>query len=332
MRTVTYREAVREALQEEMRRDPTVFMLGEDIGKKFGGTNKVTEGMSVEFGDDRVRNTPISETAIIGAAVGAAMTGMRPIPEIGFIDFVGVCMDQIMNQAAKLRYMTGGQVRMPLVIRTPGGAGRSSAAQHAQSLETLFCHIPGLLVIQPSTPYDVKGLLKSAIRDDNPVVFIEHKMLYNTKGQIPEGEYTIPIGSAEVKRLGTDVTVVATQRQVLFALDAAEKLQVEGISVEVVDPRTLVPLDKETILASVRKTGRLLIVHESVQRFGVGAEIGAMVAEEAFDYLDHPVRRLGARNTPVPFAPPLENYVIPDAAKIADAVRAMFRTRGDGAR
>lgn len=328
MRTITYREAVREALAEEMRRDPSVFLLGEDIGKKFGGTNKVTDGLSEEFGDDRVRNTPISESAIIGAAVGAAMTGMRPVPEIGFIDFVGVCMDQIMNQAAKLRYMTGGQVTMPLVIRTPGGAGRSSAAQHAQSLETLFCHIPGLLVIQPSSPRDVKGLLKSAIRDNNPVVFIEHKMLYNTKGEVPEEEYTIPIGSAEVKREGTDITVVATQRQVYFALDAAQELAQEGISVEVVDPRTLVPLDRETILASVRKTGRLLVAHESVQRFGFGAEVAAVVGEHAFDYLDHPVRRLGARNTPVPFAPPLENYVIPDAGRIAEVVRSMFSTVG----
>lgn len=328
MRSITYREAVREALAEEMRRDPSVFLLGEDIGKKFGGTNKVTAGLSEEFGDDRVRNTPISESAIIGAAVGAAMTGMRPVPEIGFIDFVGVCMDQIMNQAAKLRYMTGGQVTMPLVIRTPGGAGRSSAAQHAQSLETLFCHIPGLLVIQPSSPRDVKGLLKSAIRDNNPVVFIEHKMLYNTKGEVPEEEYTIPIGSAEVKREGTDITVVATQRQVYFALDAAQELAQEGISVEVVDPRTLVPLDRETILASVRKTGRLLVVHESVQRFGFGAEVAAVVGEHAFDYLDHPVRRLGARNTPVPFAPPLENYVIPDAARIAEVIRSMFSTVG----
>jgi pyruvate/2-oxoglutarate/acetoin dehydrogenase E1 component len=324
MRTITYREAVREALTEELRRDARVFLLGEDIGKKFGGTNKVTLGLSEEFGDERIRNTPISESAIIGAAVGAAMTGMRPVAEIGFIDFVGVCMDQIMNQAAKLRYMTGGQVRMPLVIRTPGGGGRSSAAQHGQSLETLFCHIPGLIVIQPSTPRDVKGLLKSAIRDDNPVVFIEHKMLYNSKGEVPEGEYLIPIGKAEVKRSGAHITLVATQRQVIFALEAAEKLSAEGIQVEVVDPRTLVPLDEETILESVRKTGRLLVVHESVQRFGFGAEIAALAACKAFDYLDHPIERLGARNTPIPFAPPLENYVLPEAEKIAAKIRSMF--------
>jgi pyruvate dehydrogenase E1 component beta subunit len=324
MRTITYREAVREALAEELRRDPRVFLLGEDIGKKFGGTNKVTLGLSEEFGDERIRNTPISESAIIGATVGSAMTGMRPVAEIGFIDFVGVCMDQIMNQAAKLRYMTGGQVKMPLVIRTPGGGGRSSAAQHGQSLETLFCHIPGLLVVQPSTPRDVKGLLKSAIRDDNPVVFIEHKMLYNSKGEVPEGEYLIPLGKAEVKRSGKDVTVVATQRQLVFALEAAEKLAAEGIQAEVIDPRTLVPLDEATILESVKKTGRLLVVHESVQRFGFGAEIAALAAEKAFDWLDHPVERLGARNTPIPFAPPLENYVLPDAEKIAAKLRAMF--------
>jgi pyruvate/2-oxoglutarate/acetoin dehydrogenase E1 component len=324
MRTISYREAVREALAEELKRDSKVFLLGEDIGKKFGGTNKVTLGLSEEFGDERIRNTPISESAIVGAAVGAAMTGMRPVAEIGFIDFVGVCMDQIMNQAAKLRYMTGGQVRMPLVIRTPGGGGRSSAAQHGQSLETLFCHIPGLIVIQPSTPRDVKGLLKSAIRDDNPVVFIEHKMLYNSKGEVPEGEYLIPIGKAEVKRSGTHITVVATQRQVVFALEAAEILSAEGIQVEVVDPRTLVPLDEETILESVRKTGRLLVVQESVQRFGFGAEIAALAASKAFDYLDHPIERLGARNTPIPFAPPLENYVLPDTVKIAAKIRSMF--------
>ncbi len=326
MRTITYREAVREALAEEMRRDSSVFLLGEDIGKKFGGTNKVTVGLCEEFGDERVRNTPISESAIVGAAVGGAMTGLRPVAEIGFIDFVGVCMDQIMNQAAKLRYMTGGQTKMPLVIRTPGGAGRSSAAQHAQSLETLFCHIPGLLVIQPSSPRDVKGLLKAAIRDSNPVVFIEHKMLYNTKGEVPEEEYTVPIGSADVKREGADITVVATQRQVYAALEAADVLGEEGISVEVVDPRTLVPLDTETILASVRKTGRVLLVHESVERCGIGAEIAALVAEQAFDYLDYPVRRLGARNTPVPFSPPLEDFVIPNAERIADTVRSMFQT------
>jgi len=323
MKVITYRQAVNEALREELHRDPDVLLIGEDIGK-HGGTNKVTKGLLEEFGPERIRNTPISESAIIGAAVGSAMTGLRPVAEIMFVDFIGVCFDQIMNQAAKLRYMTGGQVRMPLVIRTPGGAGRSSAAQHAQSLEALLCHIPGLLVVQPSTPYDVKGLLKSAIRDDNPVVFIEHKMLYDTKGEVPQEEYTVPLGQARVVREGRDITVVATSRDVRFTMEAARQLEAEGVDVEIIDPRSLVPLDEETILASVRKTNRLLIVHEAPQRMGIGAEIAALVGEKAFDYLDAPVERLGARNTPVPFAPALENYVIPDAAKIAVRIRSML--------
>jgi len=323
MRTISYRDAVKEALREELLRDPDVYLIGEDIGR-HGGTNKATKGLLEEFGESRVRNTPISESAIIGCAVGSAATGMRPVAEIMFVDFIGVCFDQIMNQAAKLRYMTGGQLTIPLVIRTPGGAGRSSAAQHAQSLEALLCHIPGLLVVQPSTPYDVKGLLKSAVRDDNPVVFIEHKLLYDTKGEVPEEEYTVPLGRAAVRREGRDITVVATSRDVRFALEAADALRGDGIDVEVIDPRTLVPLDEETILASVRKTNRLLIVHEAPQRMGFGAEIAALVQEKAFDYLDAPIGRLGAKNTPVPFAPALENDVIPDAAKIAARVRAML--------
>lgn len=324
MRVITYREAIKEALIEELRSDPDVYLLGEDIGKKFGGTNKVTLGLWEEFGDERIRCTPISESAIIGAAVGSAMTGMRPVAELMFIDFLGVCLDQIMNQAAKLRYMTGGQVSMPLVIRTPGGAGRSSAAQHAQSLEAIFCHIPGLIVIQPATPYDAKGLLKEAVRNNNPVIFIEHKMLYNTKGEVPEGEYTIPIGKADIKREGKDITVIATSRMVNFSLEAARQLENEGISVEIIDPRTLVPLDEKTIIESVKKTGKVLIVHESVERCGIAAEIGQIINENAFDYLDMPVRRLGAKNTPVPFAPILENFVIPDAKKIYERIKSML--------
>jgi pyruvate/2-oxoglutarate/acetoin dehydrogenase E1 component len=322
-RVITFREAVREALAEELRRDEDVYLLGEDIGK-FGGTNKVTLGLLDEFGEKRIRNTPISEAAIVGAAVGSAMTGLRPVAEIMFVDFIGVCFDQIMNQAAKLRYMTGGQVRMPMVIRTPGGAGRSSAAQHAQSLEALFCHVPGLLVVQPSNGHDAKGLLKSAIRDDNPVVFVEHKLLYDTKSEVPEEEYTIPLGRADIKREGTDVTVVASSRMVRFSLEAAESLASQGIEAEVIDPMSLVPLDVGTIVESVKKTNRLLIVHEAVERQGIGAEIASVVGKMAFDYLDAPIERLGARNTPVPFAPVLENYVIPDAKKIEAKVIEML--------
>ena len=322
-RTISYREAVREALREEMQRDERVFLLGEEIGK-CGGTNKVSLGLIDEFGETRVRNTPISESAIIGAAVGSAVTGMRPVAEIMFIDFIGVCMDQIMNQAAKLRYMTGGQVTVPLVIRTPGGGGRSSAAQHAQSLEGFFCHIPGLIVVQPANPHDVKGLLKTAIRNDDPVVFVEHKMLYDTKGPVPEEEYTIPFGQADVKRKGRDITVVCTSRMVPFSLEAAEELVSEGVEVEVVDPMTLFPIDYDTIIESVKKTNRLLIVHEAAQRMGIGAEIAAEVTRRAFDFLDAPVERLGARNTPIPFAPVLENYVLPDSTKIRAKIRSML--------
>lgn len=322
MREITYREAVIEALAEELERDERVFLIGEDIGL-YGGTNKATLGLYERFGPERVRDTPISESAIIGCAVGAAITGYRPVAEIMFIDFVGVCMDQIANQAAKLCYMSGGQAKLPLVIRTPGGAGRSSAAQHAQSLEAWFIHTPGLIVVMPSTPYDVKGLLKSSIREDNPVLFIEHKLLYNTKGPVPEGEYTIPLGVADVKREGSDVTVVATSRMVGRCLAVAEELAKEGMSVEVIDPMTLVPLDKETILASVRKTGRLAIVHEAPERGGFGAEVAAMVVKEAFDYLDAPIERICALNTPVPFSPVLEDATVPNEARIAQSLKKL---------
>lgn len=323
MRELTYREALREALREEMEKDEDVFLIGEDIAE-FGGTYKVTETLLKEFGSERVRNTPISESAIIGAALGASISGMRPIAEIMYIDFITIAMDQIVNQVAKIRYMTGGQVKVPLVIRTQGGGGRSSAAQHAQSLEAWFCHIPGLKVVMPSTPYDAKGLLKSSIRDDNPVIFIEHKILYNRKGPVPEKEYLIPLGKAEIKKEGDDFTIVATSRMVERALLAADDLEKEGINVEVVDPRTLVPLDKETILSSVKKTGRVLIVHEACERGGFGAEVAAILAKEAFDYLDAPIERLGARNTPMPFSPNLEKFVIPKVDDIVDRVRRVI--------
>ncbi|NWF92336.1 MAG: alpha-ketoacid dehydrogenase subunit beta [Syntrophaceae bacterium] len=323
MREITYREALREGLREEMKRDETVFLLGEDIAE-FGGTYKVTQGLLEEFGPARVRNTPISEAAIVGAALGAALLGMRPVAEIMYIDFSTIAIDQIANQIAKVRYMFGGKARASLVIRTQGGAGRSSAAQHAQSLEAWYSHIPGLKVVMPSTPYDVKGLIKSSIRDDNPILFIEHKLLYNEKGPVPEEEYLIPIGKADIKREGKDVTIVATSRMVLRALKAAQALTEDGVEAEVVDPRTLVPLDEETILQSIKKTGRLLIVHEASKRCGFGAEIAALASEKAFYDLDAPIKRVAAANTPVPFAPKMESFVIPDERAIIKGVRELL--------
>jgi pyruvate/2-oxoglutarate/acetoin dehydrogenase E1 component len=322
MGTITYRDALKEALREEMQRDETVFLMGEDIAE-YGGAYKVTDGLHHEFGKERIRNTPISEAAIIGTALGAAITGMRPVAELMYIDFTAVGMDQIVNQVAKIRYMVGGQLDVPLVIRTQGGPGRSSAAQHAQSLEAWFAHVPGLLVVMPSTPHDAKGLLKTAIRDDNPVMFIEHKLLYTEEGEIADGEYTIPFGVADIKREGDDLTIFATSRMVLKVLDAAEELSAEGIEVEVIDPRTLVPLDEDTILNSVRKTNRLLIAHEAVGRAGFGAEIAALVVREAFDYLDAPIERVTAAPVPVPFAPVMENFVIPDKDNIIEAARKL---------
>lgn len=325
MREITYREALKEALREEMERDETVFLMGEDIADPFGSAYKVTLGLSPEFGEERVRQTPISEQGFVGAGVGAAVTGMRPIVEIMYIDFATMAMDQIANQAAKLRYMSGGQAKVPLVIRTQGGPGRSSAAQHAQSLEAWFAHIPGLLVAMPSTPYDAKGLLKTAIRLDEPVIFIEQKLLYNTTGSVPEKEYTLPFGTGDVKREGTDCTVVATSMTVLKALKAAELLEKEGISLEVVDPRTLFPLDVETILASVRKTSRVVVTHEAVERCGFGAEIVAQIAEKAFGYIDAPIQRVCAPSVPPPFAAHMEAFTMIDEHKIADRVRKLVR-------
>jgi len=321
VRKITYREALREALREEMRRDSTVFLLGEDIGRYWGGAFKVTEGLAEEFGDERVRDTPISESAIIGTAVGAAITGMRPVAEIMFGDLTALAMDQIANQAAKIRYMFGGQAKCPLVIRTPFGAGVNIASHHSQSLEAWFMHVPGLYVAVPSTPYDAKGLLKTAIRGNNPVFFCEHKLLYPVEDEVPEEEYTIPFGAADVKREGADVTILATLYMVHKALNAAKQLEKEGVDAEVVDPRTLTPLDKQAIIRSVKKTGRLVIVSEDCKTAGVSAEIAAMVAEEAVDYLDAPIKRVAEPDTPIPFSPPLEQYVIPDEKAIMKAVK-----------
>ena len=321
MREISYRDALREALREEMQRDPTVFLLGEDIGRYWGGAFKVTKGLAEEFGDERVRDTPISESVIVGAAVGAAITGMRPVAEIMFGDLTTLAMDQIVNQAAKIRYMFGGQAKAPLVIRTPFGGGVNIAAHHSQCLEALFMHVPGLQVAVPSTPYDAKGLLKTAIRNDNPVIFCEHKLLYPITGPVPDEEYTLPFGVADIKREGNDVTIVATLYMVHKALKAAEELEKDGISVEIVDPRTLVPLDKETIINSVKKTGRVVIVTEDCKTAGVSAEIAAVIAEEALDYLDAPIKRVANPDVPIPFSPPLENFVIPDEKRIIEAVK-----------
>ncbi|KPV64218.1 MAG: pyruvate dehydrogenase subunit beta [Candidatus Bathyarchaeota archaeon BA2] len=321
MRRITYRDALREALREEMLRDKTVFLLGEDVGRYWNGAFKVTKGLAEEFGDERVRDTPISESAIIGVAAGAAITGMRPIAEIMFGDLSALAMDQIANQVAKMRYMFGGQAKVPVVIRMPFGAGVNIASHHSQSLEAWFMHVPGLKIAMPSTPYDAKGLLKTAIRDDDPVMFFEHKLLYPVEGEVPEEEYTIPFGVADIKREGKDVTIVATLYMVHKALSAAEMLTKEGIDVEVVDPRTLVPLDKQAIVDSVKKTGRIAIVTENCKTAGVSAEIAAVVAEEALDYLDAPIKRVAEPDTPIPFSPPLEQFVIPNEKSIVKAVK-----------
>ena len=324
MREITYKQAIQEALREEMRRDERVFLLGEDIGV-YGGAFGVTLGFVEEFGKERVRDTPISELGIVGAAAGAALMGMRPVVEIMFMDFSTLALDQLANQAAKLRFMFGGKARVPMVLRAPQGAGTGAAAQHSQSLEALFVHFPGLKVAIPSTPADAKGLLKAAIRDDNPVVFIEHKLLYNRKGQVPEGEHLVPLGQAEIKRPGRDLTIVAISNMVPKALEAAETLTAEGIEVEVVDPRTLVPLDEATILDSVRRTGRVLIVHEACRTGGVGAEILSRIVEEGFDYLDAPVRRLAGRDLPIPYSKELERQVIPQVEDIVREARRLVR-------
>jgi pyruvate/2-oxoglutarate/acetoin dehydrogenase E1 component len=320
MRKITYREAVIEALREEMQRDPSVYLLGEDIAE-FGGSYKTTAGLLQEFGKERVRNTPISEAAIIGAALGSALLGMRPVAELMYVDFAGIAMDQIANQTAKVKYMFGGKAKVPVTIRTQGGTGRSSAAQHAQSLEAWFLHVPGLKVVMPSNAYDLKGLLKTSIRDDNPVIFIEHKLLYATTSEIPDEEYLLPLGKADIKRPGTDVTIVANSRMVQLSLAAADRLAAEGIECEVIDPRTLAPLDEETILTSVGKTNKLVVVNEAAPICGFASEVAAIVAEKGFDLLDAPIQRVTSMHTPIPFAPKLEKYVTVSEEKIIAAVK-----------
>jgi len=321
MREVRYIRAITEALREEMARDEAVFVVGEDVAYP-GGSFSATQGLLEEFGERRVRDTPISESAIVGLALGAATQGLRPVAEIMFMDFLAVCMDQIVNQVAKARYMFGGQYRLPMVIRTPCGGGLNAGPQHSQCLEAWFAHVPGLKVVMPATPYDVKGLLKTAIRDDNPVLFVENKALYGLKGKIPEEEYLVPIGQADVKRPGRDVTVVATSRMVHQSLEAAQTLAKEGIEAEVIDLMTITPLDRETIFKSVEKTSKLVIAHEAVKAFGIGAEISAMVCEEMIDCLDGPILRVGAPYTPVPFSP--ERFYLPNAEDVIQAVRKVL--------
>jgi pyruvate dehydrogenase E1 component beta subunit len=321
-RELTFREAVIEAMAEEMRRDPTVILVGEDVGRS-GGIFKCSEGLFEEFGPERVIDAPIAEEGYVGVSVGAAMTGLRPIAELMFGDFSLLTMDQLVNQAAKIRYMTGGQCNVPLTVRMTMGAGRSSAAQHSQSLHALFAHIPGLKVVVPSCPADAKGLLKSAIRDDNPVLVFEDKMMYNDSGPVPEDDFTVPLGQAEVRRPGSDVTLVATSSMVGVALEAAEVLSAEGVDAEVVDVRSLFPLDADALVVSTKKTGFAVVVDEGVSRFGVTGELASVIQERAFDWLDGPVLRVAAADVPVPFSPALEMPTIPDAARVADAVRSL---------
>ena len=326
MAEMSYREAVRDAMSEAMRRDDDVFIMGEDIAE-MGGSMGVTQGMLAEFGPERVRNTPISEMALVGAGIGAAMQGMRPIVEIMYEDFTTLAMEQIVNQAAKHRYMSGGQLTVPLTVRTQGGAGWSPGAQHAQQVEAWFVHVPGLKVVFPSTPTDVRGLLWSSIYDDNTVLFFEHRTLYPLKEDVPDQIEPIPLGQARIHRAGEDVTVIATGRLVHEALGAALEAEKEGVSVEVVDPRTLQPLDEQTLVDSVKKTSRCVVAHEAVVRGGFGAEVAAVIQHQAFDWLDAPIERVGAKFAPVPFAPVMENYVIPHASDVLDAIR---RTVGRG--
>jgi len=322
MRQITYLQALNEALREELIRDERVFIAGEDVAV-FGGGLGVTQGLYQEFGEKRVMDTPISESAIIGLGVGAAATGLRPCVEIQFMDFIGCCMEQILNQMAKLRYMFGGKITLPLVVRTPAGAGLNAGAQHSQSLESFFTHIPGIKVVMPSMPYDAKGLLKASIRDENPVMFIEPKLLMAFEGPVPEEEYTLPLGEADIKREGKDVSIVSWSYMVHVALGAAETLAKEGIEAEIVDLRTLKPLDEKTLLGSVEKTGKVIILHEAWRTTGFGAEVAAVIAEKAFDYLDAPITRVTAPDTPAPFSPVLESFFMPDEENVIQAVKGI---------
>jgi len=321
MREINFRQAIGEALDEEMARDPSVFILGEDVGK-MGGLMGEIGGLYLKYGIDRVRDTPLSEAAILGAAIGAAITGMRPVARMRFADFLGVAWDEIMNQMTKMRYMFGGKIKMPLTMDALSGAGRRTAAQHSQSIEGMMMSIPGLKIVLPSNAYDAKGLLKTAIRDDNPVIFFEHKLLMwaGPKSQVPDEEYLIPFGQADIKREGSDVTVVTTAYMVTKALNAAEKLQEEGISLEVIDPRTVVPFDKETVLNSVKKTGRLVIFTEECQTGSFAGQVAAIVADEGFDYLDAPIKRVNAPDTPVPYGIVLEDFWMPDENQLIKAI------------
>jgi pyruvate dehydrogenase E1 component beta subunit len=326
-RELTFAQAIREALDEEMARDERIFILGEDVGA-WGGVFRTTESLFQKYGGERVIDTPLSEEGFVGLAVGAAMTGMHPVPEIMFGDFITLAMDQIVNQAAKMRYMTGGQVQVPITIRATMGGGRSSGAQHSQSWHAWFAHVPGLKVVLPSTPYDAKGLLKTALREPNPVLFFEDKVMYHKiKGPVPEEEYLIPFGKADIKREGTDVTLVALSRMIHPTLAAAERLAAEGINAEVIDPRTLTPLDEETLIKSVAKTGGAVIVDEGYTHFGATAELASVIAYGAFDYLDAPIERLGAMDVPIPFSPVLEFATIPDEDKIIAAAHRIVEGR-----
>jgi len=322
VRELTFAQAIREALAEEMRRDATVVILGEDVAEA-GTPFKVLSGLLEEFGKERVLDTPISEAGFTGLAVGAAMTGMRPVVDIMFGDFITLTMDQMVNQAAKVHYMSGGKWKVPMVMRTTMGATRRSAAQHSQSLHAWFCHVPGLKVVLPSTPYDAKGLLKAAIRDENPVVFFEVKMMYKLKGVVPADDYIVPLGVADVKRVGEDITLVATSSMVQVALDAATLLEEIGISAEVVDPRTLWPLDDKTLIESAKKTSRAIILDEGYERYGVTAELASVIATGAFYDLDAPVKRMGAMHVPIPFSPPLEDVTVPTEQTVFEAARAL---------
>lgn len=325
MREITYAEAIREAMTLEMRRDPDIFFFGEDIGL-YGGAFGVSVGMFEEFGEQRVRDTPISEAVLVGAAAGAAVTGTRPIVEIQFSDFITIGMDQLVNQAAKMCYMFGGRAQVPMVLRTPSGSGTGAAAQHSQSLEAWYAHVPGLKLVIPSTPYDAKGLLISAIRDNNPVVFMEQKLLYRRKGEVPEESYTIPLSKSDIKREGKDLTIVTYGRMLPTCMEIADEMSAsDGVEIEIVDPRTLRPLDAEPIIASAKKTGRVLIVHEAVQFGGYGGEIAATIADsEAFYYLDAPIRRLGGLDIPIPYNPELERNAVPTPERIRETIQGML--------
>jgi pyruvate/2-oxoglutarate/acetoin dehydrogenase E1 component len=328
LRELTYLKALNEALEEEMKRDPSVIVFGEDVGLQ-GGVFGVTRGLQEKYGEWRVKDTPISESALVGTALGAALTGMRPVVEIMYIDFTMVAMDQIANQVAKIRYMTGGRAAAPLVIRTQEGATSGEAAQHSQSLEALFCHIPGLKVVMPSTPYIAKGLLKSAIRDEDPVIFIEHKMLYPMTGDVPEEDYTVPIGKAQILKEGSDVTIVATSWMVHKAMAAAETLSSAGIEAEVIDPITLVPLDIQAILDSVKKTGYLIVVHEAFRRCGFGTEVSSIVADQGFDYLNGPIKVIACKEAPIPYCPALEDQILPKSEDVVSAVMGLLGVHGE---